>query len=258
MALPGAGNAAPIVPQLLPAQGAGDKLLGLQHHQKRAGRWWASRRVATSRHAVARDLCACSPSPERSRSRWPCSPSPPCTMASAISCSWRPALAVLGGLGGAGSGKRCGGGGVGQRLDLPPRCSRPVLSLLVKEMVQAASLSVHPFQRHRRGRWGQRQSLHARLLGPLLKQAAQELGAARCGAQPTGGAGASPSRPLRPAQVELGPEFLTTGDTRGADGAFTMGEFYCAELAAPVMVEIAREGVVYARVGGLRGRTSRA
>jgi 4-amino-4-deoxy-L-arabinose transferase-like glycosyltransferase len=61
--------------------------------------------------------------------------------------------------------------------------------------------------------------------------------------------------PLRPAQVELGPEFLTTWDTKGADFAFTMGEFYCANLAAPVLVEIEREGVVYARVYDIRGRT---
>jgi Dolichyl-phosphate-mannose-protein mannosyltransferase len=61
--------------------------------------------------------------------------------------------------------------------------------------------------------------------------------------------------PLRPAQVELGPEFLTTWDTKGADFAFTMGEFYCANLPAPVLVEIQREGVVYARVYDIRGRT---
>jgi Dolichyl-phosphate-mannose-protein mannosyltransferase len=61
--------------------------------------------------------------------------------------------------------------------------------------------------------------------------------------------------PLRPAQVELGPEFLTTWDTKGADFAFTMGEFYCANLAAPVLVQIEREGVVYARVYDIRGRT---
>jgi 4-amino-4-deoxy-L-arabinose transferase-like glycosyltransferase len=61
--------------------------------------------------------------------------------------------------------------------------------------------------------------------------------------------------PLRPAQVELGPEFLTTWETKGADFAFTMGEFYCANLPAPVLVEIEREGVVYARVYDIRGRT---
>ena len=34
-----------------------------------------------------------------------------------------------------------------------------------------------------------------------------------------------------------------------------MGEFYCANLPAPVLVEIEREGVIYARVYDIRGRT---
>jgi hypothetical protein len=33
-----------------------------------------------------------------------------------------------------------------------------------------------------------------------------------------------------------------------------MGEFYCSELTEPVMVEVQREGVVYARVYDIRGR----
>ncbi len=61
--------------------------------------------------------------------------------------------------------------------------------------------------------------------------------------------------PQRPAQVELGPEFRVTWDPKGADFALTMGEFYCNQLAEPVLVEIQREGVVYARVYDLRGRT---
>jgi hypothetical protein len=61
--------------------------------------------------------------------------------------------------------------------------------------------------------------------------------------------------PQRPAQVELGPEFLTTSDTKGADFALTIGEFYCAQIPAPVMVEIERLGVVYARVYDIRDRT---
>jgi 4-amino-4-deoxy-L-arabinose transferase-like glycosyltransferase len=60
--------------------------------------------------------------------------------------------------------------------------------------------------------------------------------------------------PARPAQVELGPEFLTTWDTKGADFALSMGEFYCAQLSEPILVEIEREGVVYARVYDIRGR----
>lgn len=61
--------------------------------------------------------------------------------------------------------------------------------------------------------------------------------------------------PQRPAQVELGPEFRITWDPKGADFAMIMGEFYCSQLTEPVLVEIQREGVVYARVYDIRGRT---
>jgi 4-amino-4-deoxy-L-arabinose transferase-like glycosyltransferase len=61
--------------------------------------------------------------------------------------------------------------------------------------------------------------------------------------------------PQRVAAVELGPEFETTWESRGADFALTLGEFYCADLKAPVLVEIEREGVVYARVYDIRGRS---
>ncbi len=95
--------------------------------------------------------------------------------------------------------------------------------------------------------------------GLSFKQAAQELRARLTeGLQtPTDGRRwrVAICGPLRPAQVELGPEFLTTWDTRNADFAFTMGEFYCANLPAPILVEIEREGVVYARVYDVRGRT---
>jgi hypothetical protein len=61
--------------------------------------------------------------------------------------------------------------------------------------------------------------------------------------------------PERTAKVELGTEFLTSSDAKGADFALTMGAFYCTRLAAPILVEIAREGVVYARVYDIRGMT---
>lgn len=60
--------------------------------------------------------------------------------------------------------------------------------------------------------------------------------------------------PHRPASVELGPEFETTWDSRGADFALMLGAFYCRELQAPILVEIEREGVVYARAYDIRGR----
>lgn len=60
--------------------------------------------------------------------------------------------------------------------------------------------------------------------------------------------------PERPAQVELGPEFKTSWHQREADFVMMSGEFYCAPLNAPVLVEIEREGVVFARVYDVRGR----
>jgi hypothetical protein len=61
--------------------------------------------------------------------------------------------------------------------------------------------------------------------------------------------------PHRPAQVALGPDFTITGDSHAADFAMTLGEFYCKGLTAPVMVEIMRDDVVFARVYDIRGRS---
>jgi hypothetical protein len=61
--------------------------------------------------------------------------------------------------------------------------------------------------------------------------------------------------PQRPAQVALGPDFSTDWHSNGADFAMTLGEFYCKGLAAPVLVEIKRDDVVFARVYDIRGRS---
>ncbi len=63
--------------------------------------------------------------------------------------------------------------------------------------------------------------------------------------------------PIPPANVELGPDFLLTGNPKGADFALMLGEFYCSELDAPELVKIVREGVVFARVYDIRGRSVR-
>ena len=59
--------------------------------------------------------------------------------------------------------------------------------------------------------------------------------------------------PQRPAQVALGPDFTIGWDSQSADFAMTLGEFYCKGLTAPVMVEIKRDDVVFARVYDIRG-----
>jgi 4-amino-4-deoxy-L-arabinose transferase-like glycosyltransferase len=170
-----------------------------------------------------------------------------------------PALAVLGGLAGAWVADA-----------LVRRRSRPALGIAtaalliglflpVKEMVR-----LHPYQYTHFNviAGGVRAADDHYMLdywALSFKQAAQELRARLTeGLQtPTDGRRwrVAICGPLRPAQVELGPEFLTTWETKGADFAFTMGEFYCANLPAPVLVEIEREGVVYARVYDVRGRT---
>ncbi len=61
--------------------------------------------------------------------------------------------------------------------------------------------------------------------------------------------------PHRSPQVELGPDFETTWDPKGADFAMMLGEFYCMKFDAPLLAEIVRDGVVYARVYDVRGRS---
>lgn len=59
--------------------------------------------------------------------------------------------------------------------------------------------------------------------------------------------------PQAAAQVELGPTFETTFNEKQADFAMAVGAYYCEYLKAPIMVDIEREGVVFARVYDLRG-----
>ncbi|MBY0383153.1 MAG: glycosyltransferase family 39 protein [Xanthobacteraceae bacterium] len=61
--------------------------------------------------------------------------------------------------------------------------------------------------------------------------------------------------PQRPAQVALGPDFTIGWDSRAADFAMTLGEFYCKGLNAPVYAEIKRDGVIFARVYDIRGQS---
>ncbi len=57
------------------------------------------------------------------------------------------------------------------------------------------------------------------------------------------------------AVVALGPRYSAIWKPKDADFAMTLGEFYCAKLDAPVLFEIKRDGVVYARVYDIRGRS---
>ncbi len=62
--------------------------------------------------------------------------------------------------------------------------------------------------------------------------------------------------PHPPVAVALGSgQYNIVWDPKGADFAMVLGEFYCAKLDAPVLFDVVRDGVTYARVYDLRGRT---
>jgi hypothetical protein len=60
--------------------------------------------------------------------------------------------------------------------------------------------------------------------------------------------------PQRPAEVALGPQFEITWERQRADFAMMLGTYYCRDLQGPpVLIEIEREGINYARVYDMRG-----
>jgi Dolichyl-phosphate-mannose-protein mannosyltransferase len=61
--------------------------------------------------------------------------------------------------------------------------------------------------------------------------------------------------PEPPVAVALGPAFMFTQSPKQANFAVSLGEFYCAKLDAPLLVQIVRNGVVYARVYDISGRS---
>jgi 4-amino-4-deoxy-L-arabinose transferase-like glycosyltransferase len=133
------------------------------------------------------------------------------------------------------------------------------IALPVADMVRAHPYEYTSFNRIAGGVAGARERYMLDYWGLSLKQASQGLSAklaelklqkpkdrrwklAVCGHH-------------RPPQVELGPDFETTWDPKGADFAMMLGEFYCRQFDAPVLFEVVRDGVVYARVYDIRGRS---
>ena len=60
--------------------------------------------------------------------------------------------------------------------------------------------------------------------------------------------------PHPPAQAALGDQFEPAWDAKGADFALMLGAFYCEKLDAPVLANIVRDGVSFARAYDIRGR----
>jgi len=61
--------------------------------------------------------------------------------------------------------------------------------------------------------------------------------------------------PHPPARIALGDRFEPTWDPNGADFALMLGAFYCAKLDAPLLVDIERDGLSFARAYDIRERT---
>jgi Dolichyl-phosphate-mannose-protein mannosyltransferase len=168
-----------------------------------------------------------------------------------------PPFAVLGGL---------AGGWLFERAGVLGRSATAVLvavfigglALPVSDMIR-----LHPYQ-YTAFNWvsgGVRMAQHNYMLdywGLAFKQAGEGLRAKLNDMQlkaPAGGRWTVEiCGPQRPAEVALGPDFETTWDRKRADFAMMLGTFYCRDLTAPVLVEITREGVDYARVYDIRGR----
>jgi len=85
--------------------------------------------------------------------------------------------------------------------------------------------------------------------GLSLKQAALALKQAAPSDKPSTVAVCGPHPP---ASIALGPNFHLTWDARGADYALSLGVFYCSKLDAPLLADVQRDGVVFARVYDLR------
>ena len=172
-----------------------------------------------------------------------------------------PPLAVAGGLGGAWIANWILSSGF--------RFRRPALAMLAVIFAAGVALPatgmarLHPYEyasfNHIAG--GVRGAQSRFMLdywGLALKQAAQQLRATIAARGETPPAGRkwkiAVCGPHPPAQIALGGQFEPTWDPKGADFALMLGVFYCARLDAPLVTDIVRDGVSFARAYDIRGR----
>jgi hypothetical protein len=168
-----------------------------------------------------------------------------------------PPFAALGGLTGAWIARRLEAFG-------RPALVAGALVLVVGAVSPVIAMArLHPyeythFNRIAGGTAGARPRFMLDYWGLSLTQASRQLRAliAERGEQPPRGTWTvAVCGPHPPVTVALGPQFTTTWNPKGADFAMMLGEFYCAKLDAPVLLEVVRDGVVYARVYDIRGRS---
>jgi hypothetical protein len=168
-----------------------------------------------------------------------------------------PPFAALGGLAGAWIARRL------ERFGRAAVAGGALIFLAGASSAVIAMAQLHPyeythFNRIAGGAAGARPRYMLDYWGLSLTQAARQLRAllAERGELPPGGRWTvAVCGPHPPVTVALGRQFTTTWNPKGADFAMMLGEFYCAKLDAPVLFEIVRAGVVFARVYDIRGRS---
>ena len=127
----------------------------------------------------------------------------------------------------------------------------------VVEMVRLHPYQYTYFNRIVGGAAGARPLFMLDYWGLSLTQASRQLRALiaeRGEAPPRGAWTVAVCGPHPPVKVALGPQYETTWSPKGADFAVMLGEFYCAKLDAPILFDIERDGVLYARIYDIRGR----
>jgi 4-amino-4-deoxy-L-arabinose transferase-like glycosyltransferase len=162
-----------------------------------------------------------------------------------------PPLAVLGGL---------AAGWIARRLERYGRAAMAAGAIILLaglaspavEMVRLHPYEYTYFNQFVGGVPGARKLFMIDYWGLSLTQAARELRARTAGRETVRLAVCGPHPPVR---IAMGAGSATTWSPRSADFALVLGEHFCAKLNAPVLLEIVREGVVYARVYDLRGRS---
>ena len=168
-----------------------------------------------------------------------------------------PPLAVLGGLAGAWTAQRL------ERLGRAALVAGALVLVVGAISPVVAMARLHPFEyayfnRIAGGAAGARPHYMLDYWGLSLTQASRQLRAliVERGEQPPHGTWTvAVCGPHPPVAVALGPRFTTTWNPKGADFAMMLGEFYCAKLDAPVLFEIVRDGVAFARVYDIRDRS---
>jgi Dolichyl-phosphate-mannose-protein mannosyltransferase len=168
-----------------------------------------------------------------------------------------PPFAVLGGLAATWLAARLGRLGRGEvatgALVLALGIASPI-----NDMVRVHPYEYADFNRIAGGVAGARPRYMIDYWGLSLTQASRQLLAliAAQHAQPPNGTWTvAACGPHPPVAVALGAGFTTTWSPKNADFAIMLGEFYCAKLDAPVLFEIVRDGLVFARVYDIRDRS---